>query len=403
MQIESTQDLISQYGGGEDDLSLYSDHSILGTSPRPKSQSSPKGPGKGKSHPWIEEDLIGMNKEVDDISNHEGIKLQKTELLLKETHNLINNIPISLETKQSENYSNLLQESLKKLVKKFELVAIENENLKNSGDKLSIQHLKTRIQNLNKTNDSYKHELNNLTEDYTKVLNDNNDLKNKNDLLRTKLIKYKELYEEEKRNTKPTTNDKIQKSHIDDLLKSQGQEGQSIDNEHLLNLYNALGLVLNQQTKPSLVNADHPKKKEEGSSQSPDRKQALFEQFENILKNRKYDNGNQVEKNVNIENDALKTSIVSTSHAPPPTSSISDESTKSNRDKEVIVKCYVCCPQTADHHNHQHNQEVPANATSHLGSNIGLTCQRCHTVSSQNHDRKNSHTLDLMGEYKWSL
>lgn len=116
----------------------------------------------------------------------------KSELIIKETHKLVNSLPDSLAmNKEGEKYQRLLSNSINKLIKQYER-AKRDVKSKNNEIKLlnqKIRSLESRMQLMQRENGTLKRECSQLNKRSTAQSN----LK-ENDLLRSKLVKYRNLY-----------------------------------------------------------------------------------------------------------------------------------------------------------------------------------------------------------------
>ncbi|ODV77121.1 uncharacterized protein CANTADRAFT_326745 [Suhomyces tanzawaensis NRRL Y-17324] len=133
-------------------------------------------------------------------------EFDKTELVIKETHKLINNVPASvLNNKEGEKYSQLLGSSLAKIIKSLEAVKSENRALKGERDRAGDKHAHERVQadaamgRLKTQNSRLEEENSRLREDNAQLTRKlgqqvpqiNAQVGKENQLLREKLIKYK--------------------------------------------------------------------------------------------------------------------------------------------------------------------------------------------------------------------
>ncbi|CCE82206.1 Piso0_001919 [Millerozyma farinosa CBS 7064] len=544
--IETTSDLLKKYNLNKDmrdDLTVYSDHSVFNSPSIETGRSRRKGtvkesplskyksrenalntptkklsdyqdyvsrarmssfsgsPIKGKAmnldinpkHSTSftdtldqEIDMLLNNSVLDPLDDPEPAN-DKTELIIKETHNLINTLPAAiLGDKEGENYQKVLNASINKLLKQFEKTRIDlqrkTSELAAAKNKLSSFELKVYLQDQEIT--KFKKELSTRRPDATSK-NDSDE----KELLRSKLIKYRSLYNEAKKenedlrssNTpKISEENKQGKSHSsvrnkNDAMKEDKLKGFS-DLEMLL--AQLLEYLRNNHTPEEKANHhddkmpvynkiidevqnDDPKKgettnEEEKQSVGP-KMLSLFERLvedvevnkDNIKDIKSQDPFNSedkrkpeprdqdtqsnedpktrntlndisallekvvqaMEKNTEAYNTFMTTNIAKTKTTPSKQNSSDHEHTpihyeknieakasprptlhneksppENRDDRDIVLKCYLCCPS-----NHKAVGKRP--------------CQRCSTLSSENSDdiSKDNKTINLMGEYKWSI
>lgn len=459
---DNTQDILDRYdkrgteSDNEDDLSLYSEGSIfkenvspvrlspfktspiksstnkVSTSPMKNPLFTPRNPRSSKKPINSQMTSAGMtngssplrsklNKTSSDISMDRNIHgfinktLQelgpeldndKTDLLIRETHNVINEVPSSiLNSKEGEEYQQMISTSLHKLIRKCESLSAENEKLKSNNHETIIEQLQSRINGLIKSNELHKQDLLQQNDDFLKLLNENNGLKHENGLLRAKLMKYKNLYESKLQ--LPTGFDKVKTRKTNPKVNSKQKH------QKLVLLYNEMADILNKEKKTSKywgqeeeLDLEPELSEEDENDEDFPNAARLLKQFEKILPRRvspRQDHDELYEKikglmeGVMQSNETkgkdvkdIKSKDIKPKDKQDKDKEISDTnekaSTSSNQD--IVLKCYLCCKDI-------HNQPV---------EQAKRKCERCSTASSgKAQEAELNHALELMGEYKWTL
>lgn len=397
---------------------------------------------------FLEADKYEPRFEINNRYNDRDNELEFDKEIQK-THKLISEIP-----------NNNIQLELNNTIDKFNqrITELENELQRNQNQRKHqpkdirpqeinkpkeqlkvINQLQDKIGSLELKNQILTKDLSSMKEDCIKYVNENNELKHSNELLRSKLIKYKNLYEKSKSTaSKPTskfTND-IKNTKLGNT-------------ENLIRMYNEMARLLNKDTKK------HPDKSEEDEEEEEEDnvgRSSLLEEFQKIIEQKAKENEeDQVKEKQNAkvkeikrhikdkeENKELLNKIIeilTTNSAPgwqridpqghplqeytpiekgfqaPPISTEvraqpikqagptmtqgepqEPQTSQSNiaasgSKQDVVLKCYLCC-------DHNHNGSIPTTTKK--------KCPRCSSVSSAAADPPLP-TLDLMGEYKWSL
>lgn len=469
MAEDDTQELLKKYGVdgykdspgyNDDELSLYSEDSIfkenfsqlrmsspikVKQTPR-KTLFTPRLPKSSIYSPEKERNPydtntrsplrnnmnsvsdISMNQDLQNFMNKSVLGFEdkdedKTELLIKETHKAINAIPKSvLENKDMEEYQKLITASIQKLAGKCESLSIENEALKNNDDKVIIQQLQHKINTLTKSNDMFKQEVSKQSDEFMSMLNENNDLKRENELLRTKLIKYKNLYETKEKH----------RDNVNSKNKKKEVRNDSVNANKLIQLYNEMAEILDKDKKSSnkplkqSYNQDTTEIQQQQDDFDPD----LLKKFENIIKENKVQDS-QPPQSENSQEDIINKALLKNNKLYEKLIHVLDSKQKnettiqetspahkeeSNEKQDVVLQCYLCCQNL--HNNHGTTNEVRSNPSS-AGSNGGSDrrkCERCSSVSSKNSKRYQNYNnadhiqrntsgfgIDLMGEYKWTI
>lgn len=148
-----------------------------------------------------------MDKEIQRILDMSSLKLpelqddhgkDKTELLIKETHKLINTVPDSItSSKEGEAYQKLLTTSINKLIKQVETMKrdLDKRDSEVKSSRIQLSNLEMKMGLYQRENNDLKKELNQAKRRSVTPQTDTRE----NDLLRTKLIKYRNLYTEAER------------------------------------------------------------------------------------------------------------------------------------------------------------------------------------------------------------
>ena len=405
-------------------------------------------------------DSTSVKKATNDVEEQD-----KSELLIRETHKLVNSLPISTTSnKEGEIYQSLLTSSINKLIEQYEktkslskLKTKEARNLKEQ-----VKNLESNVEILRQENMDYKREISRLRS------GTNEDSKKEKELLRTKLIKYKNLVTEsdQKNQELKLRIEELEKGkenpkneHCSDRIVEQPSEDNYIGpeakyseewNKKFLQLYNQfmdilnrsnknesrkkepISLQLNQYQETTANQKEKPNMKvwgilddlvkaviEEKSETQPDNSASeIPEDKSSEKKDLLNDILYAVEKNNSLYSNLAR--IIHQSQTPPQTdtkggepkpptrasnvlssSSSSDaensyernsvttdnapSTTKEAKAKSLILKCYLTCP-----HLNPHNKKRP--------------CAKCSTFESQvNEGSEDNKTMNLMGEYQWSI
>lgn len=431
-------------------------------------------------------DMLLNNLVLDPLDDPEQ-ESDKTELIIKETHNLINTLPAAiLGDREGENYQKVLNASINKLLKQFEKTRIDLQRklseLSATKNKLSSFELKVYLQDQEITN--LKKELNTRRPDAPGKFGSD-----EKDLLRSKLIKYRTLYNEAKKEIEEMRSsnipriqeeNKAKKNHCSVRAKNdntkQNVKNESDDLEMLITgLLDYFRSNRIQKEKVSYHDDEKPLKNidvdevqtddgKKGETRNEEEKSNIGPKmlllFERLIENADVDKDNRrdiksqdlsnsenglkpemrshhvqsnadptirntlhdisdllikvvkaMEKNTEAYNTFITTNMAKYETTPsrqnpadyentpvhdeknieaktsPRRISHNEISPPGNRDdRDIVLKCYLCCPL-----NHKAVGKRP--------------CQRCSTLSSENSDGilKDNKTINLMGEYKWSI
>ncbi|CUM66411.1 uncharacterized protein PRCAT00004075001 [Priceomyces carsonii] len=464
-------------------------------------------------------DLDALDDDDDDDDDN------KTELLIRKTHRLINSVPSSISSsRENEHYLKLLRTSIDKLVKQLEATKKENAQLRNRKFESKNKVLESANKALARENEDLHDQNSQLRRKLEqRVPEENSQLLREKDLLRDKLAKYKKLFDEANEKLKSQTSVKSE-------LHSPPEPGipDSKDNStkiKAVNLYNELAGLFNKESIPTVMTPQKSKMETatEVESKLDTTKQnnltmlKLFEDlFEKVkdeekdsspkaklanLHNARYtDSGKDIGKNQkkHSENSPFEISLdVERSEVPSsdnltaenererdssnilgkilttmdinnelyckivklletnsktksePASASSDYNKNSissafieheallkstgssrdhlgaenmntdttssdarsppasrDRDRDIILKCYMCCQdknqnQCRHQHYHHNNKEYP-------GQNLHAkrSCKRCLSLASSvdsDAPKEKNDTVNLMGEYKWTI
>lgn len=463
---------------------------------RSGSQSNSNSPLKRKSKPkrnsfsiadilnesTFDDDLIQtLDKHLKSKPEKKTLHLDQedkdgTELIIRETHNLINKIPDSITSnKESEEYIEILSNSVKRLTHQLETIKLENMKLKSDVSsslrmKLVVQSLEDSNNALVKENNLIKIENNDLKirldqvqrKAKQRIPQENSHLTKENNLLRDKLKKYKSLYEDSKKkhekadsvvdnpdvNESPREHeDKIEdpnkqiiilltqianlmekpKSVPNNLPSSPAQMDTPprASNKKLLSLFEEIAENMKKQNveksvpsepklfenpnnnvQPNLQNRpadsqsarEHINHREEsyysstpGEINNTRRQEGLknLDSFVTLDSNSNNDKLNEqflerlletVKENNDLQSKVFKLfseDMVDLLKLPK----------RENNEKEVVVKCYMCCP-------HNINED-----------NKKKVCQKCSMRDEEltNGIQSENRTVNLMGEYKWNI
>lgn len=140
----------------------------------------------------LEELVAGKHSGANDIDNH-------TEPIVRETHKLVSALPHNIyNSKEGETYQRLLTSLINKLVTQFEQLKAENAQLARQSQSLQDQvaELKLQIAQLRR---QHLDEVKRARQTQLAASETAAKYRHEIDLLRTKLIKYKGLYDEQAR------------------------------------------------------------------------------------------------------------------------------------------------------------------------------------------------------------
>lgn len=484
MAEDDTQELLRRYGStgykdsvgfNDEDISLYSEDSIFKENfaqlrmssplkkqtPR-KTLFTPRLPKTSTYSPAKERNFHESNNKsplrnnmnsVSDMSMNQDLQNfigksvldfaikedDKTELLIEETHKAINSIPKSvLGNKDIDDYQKLISNSIEKLAAKCEALSVENESLKNNDDKVIIQQLQHKINALNKTNDMYKQEVTKQSDEFMRMLNENNDLKRENELLRTKLVKYKNLYEAKER-VREKVDIRFETTKPPRQKESQKQPKKA---NKLIQLYNEMAEILEKEKKRSGAQIIQDKEEEQNDEEgevttnlefeSEKLKSDLLKQFENIVRektthtinNPQTENGYEEDINkILLNNNKLYEKLINVLEFKQKHETIESERSPAHKEEskekqDVVLKCYLCCQKLHTSHESSNESKPESQPTSSGSNDVNQRrkCERCTNISSKsskhNHNYNNiehiqrntsGFGIDLMGEYKWTI
>ncbi|CAH2355508.1 hypothetical protein CLIB1423_27S01178 [[Candida] railenensis] len=177
----------------------------------------------------LKDSNVPARNKRDSLNFDDDLGSDKTELIIRETHKLINSIPHGVfSSTQGENYQNLLTSSINKLVAQLEEVKMENRRLRNERAELSA-HGKDQVAKLNEQVIKFELE-NRQLKSQLKIKENEASAKSlasdkERNLLRSKLIKYKQLYDnkvKEERSNQLKEHSKVEENKVkmdDDSLK----------------------------------------------------------------------------------------------------------------------------------------------------------------------------------------
>ncbi|KAG2736450.1 hypothetical protein G9P44_000540 [Scheffersomyces stipitis] len=377
----------------------------------------------------------------------------KTELIIRETHKIINSLP-----NDNEKYFRILRssvdtmaDSLSKLKDDNRILQSDNDTLrtKNEYSNKEISDLMQRNQRLSRENAELQSQLDQLRRQKDQqVPQYNSQLQRENDMLRQKLIKYKNLYLE----TKEIAEKKKIETETAPVVKQASKESDNVTVEELEKLQKRLVELLNKS------NDLHERKEEKnGHSNQQHSTLPIFDELIDSIKGESKntdragsgsfmmsnaaestnDRDDLLQKVLNSleSNKRLYTAIVEAAsrsqiqgqsksrtqveyNEPVPSGANSSglaESLPSSAGEELnqpifqasakvplpgsefVVKCYACS-----------RDSVPSSSSQgcHGKKEVDSTCKRCSLVSKGSSEldwNKGSDTVNLMGEYQWSI
>lgn len=462
-----------------------------------------------------------MDKEIQRILDMSSLKLpevrdddherDRTKLLIKETHKLINTLPSSItSSKEGEACQKILTTSINKLVKQVESMKREldmkDDEVKTS--RIQVSNIEMKMGLCQRENSELKKEISQLKRRSAVLPKDSR----KNELLRTKLIKYRNLYteadaenqdlksrlggqsaREPARQQTPLGKDRSGSQATPADRRSPAvampvlplpQEGYK---QRLMELQNQLSDIINEVTdnQPELQHqaqsqrTPEPDRATDPHSQPSLRMLAIFEDLVQAMKSESAENQNIQEEAAGVESEPIETRPVETGSAEtkpvddgprhladPVLAKILDSIDKNNqmyntllgaltpdskaphphvpaplaaplaapvaapvveetregdhrdREKDIVFQCYVCCPQ-----NHRMHAKRPckrcsaasSEASGSAGNSAGNPASSSSTADAHQHvisvpshmadltDPKDNKTINLMGEYKWTI
>ncbi|CAK7901458.1 hypothetical protein CAAN1_23S01046 [[Candida] anglica] len=335
-----------KYKSSFDDLSIYSDFN--------------------KENDTIDKELkkyIGKTSVLEEEN--------KTELIIQETHYLVNNVPSNImNNKEGENYQKLLASSINKLVKQLEITKIENNELKKKQENISnlkdqVYKLENNLKDFRNTNENLRKQLN------ERIIKTNQNVSSNKEceLLRKKLIKYKNLYDE-----KVIEVNELKKVNIKSEIKNDEKESSNSNlKKIIIEILKENGLDKRNQTND--YNNDKESHKEE-----------LQKDIELPIKNDKQNDQSSIDKIFETisKNQELRAKFTKLLEEIPPNKNSIKGGKLTNNDNDIVVKCYVCYPDSRE----SKNQE---------------TCKQCSTKEGEEVVKDRNDTMNMMGEYKWTL
>lgn len=458
-----------------------------------------------------------MDKEIQRILDMSSLKLpelqddqgkDKTELLIKETHKLINTVPASItSSKEGEAYQKMLTTSINKLIKQVESMKRDLENRDNEAKshRIQLSNLEMKMGLYQRENNDLKKELNQVKKRSVIPQNESRE----NDLLRTKLIKYRNLYTEadrenqelkSKHNGEPVKESASQQMPVREQPRPTGQADaaempsginpidrksllQDVYKQRLVELQNQLSDIIDdvkdEPPQPEIRPVLQPKLQPHETSKSNEmadahsqpslRMLAIFEDLVRAMKNES-DESKHVEKPIETQttpnetspNESVEQELMENLRNPidPVLEKILASLDKNNqmynrlldvlnpdvngqpiriseastapmldeahypdpkeREKDIVFQCYVCCPQ-----NHKLHAKRPCKRCSAASSEASGSAGNSVTHSAGNSasdstsdthvrdsgpnrmvdfsDPKDNKTINLMGEYKWTI
>lgn len=356
-----------------------------------------------------------VNQKVPQMKSSNIDLIDDIDLLVKETHRAINHIPKSIVGDEFEEYQRSLTGTIQKLTQRCQDLAVENDQLKSNDNKIIINELNSKITSLSKSNQMYKEEVAKQSDEFMKMLNENNELKHKNELLRTKLEKYRNLC-------------KSSRPEVIQTYKKNERSSEIPQKEELLRVYNEMAAIMKRDRK---VKRDINYKEEPVNlmsdtedTESPD----LLKKFQDILEQHKKLNSKTerpvespvvpaaqyesnslnliIQKNNELMEKLLR--VVEQKSEIPVSADINNkaeaQTTSTPKQQDVVLKCYLCFQNL-----HEHNGS--AGVYEGKEKSIRRKCERCSRTASERTSSAESNSkfrsisprIDLMGEYKWSI
>ncbi|ODV64718.1 hypothetical protein HYPBUDRAFT_154307 [Hyphopichia burtonii NRRL Y-1933] len=354
-----------------DSISIPSPIRFRSREERPEQKSKNKEPfdqdvqrllsiGKGDVMPNFEE-LISKDEEED----------FDDEKLLEQTHKAIQSLPVSITgNREFEKYEKMLNSAVAKAVKLTEEHRRENLEVVKERDEMrrrnqalqeEILILKQKSEKQQEKLRDNQNRINNMSkvhqeremimererglmkkrlEETNRNSNENSQLVKENELLREKLIKYKGLYEEQKK-TKPTAEAEEKRQ---EPLKNDAIEKEGMVEELVRKL---MDTISNNKKEPVETEIKEEKKTEPGKMKMLEVFEQAFEQLKNEETDPRIETPKEGEQNKMIQlligiRDSLD-KLLNEKSAPPSSSSVKPVAEtsrlKSNRSKDVMVYC----------------------------------------------------------------
>lgn len=365
----------------------------------------------------LEELVAGRHSGVDDIGDY-------TEPIVRETHKLVSALPHNIyNSKEGETYQRLLTSSINKLVTQFEQLKAENAQLARQSQYLQDQvaELKLQVAQLRR---QHHDEENRAQQTQLAASETAAKYRQEIDLLRTKLIKYKRLYDEQARlNVLPLS--RSQPAPRPALPPKAPQSAASnlpsvrYDNDELRNTIKQILAELVPQPEEPKPRAD------EATSKAPTEPRkdlsagsnADVASCERLIK----DLVSTIRKN-QTTNTTQENQTVSPTHPTTHTKAAKHESApQEDRKLEVVVNCFFKDIKDANVQKQDATADPKEVADAPLekvadGPNVATEvikkdkprCKQCHSedVVECTEDLGSapaSDTVNLMGEYKWTI
>ena len=261
----------------------------------------------------IEMFLEGQSKRNDN-ENVFDLDADKTELIIRETHKLINSIPPSiLSGREGEKYSSLLTSAITKIIRAYEVLKQEKQRLTTTNEKQEDEYHNVAKEN-SKLRDQCSrnsHEINRLKNElahctrklHQQVPQQNSQTKRENDLLREKLIKYKTLSDEtlkEVEQLKEQLKNEVGKEKVVEVGKEKVVEvaKEKVVDIELQSIYEQLAKLLTKKKSPTPTNGLKQGQDQIKSSQ----KEQLNKIYEQLARLQEQDNEEPLRKNTELEN-----------------------------------------------------------------------------------------------------
>ncbi|KAK6465139.1 hypothetical protein DFJ63DRAFT_310241 [Scheffersomyces coipomensis] len=317
----------------------------------------------------------------------------KTELVIKDTHRVINDLPNNIFGNQEKDIQ--LKSSINQLIQSIESLKVENKNLKRDQAFLQQKYNNkesafARVENENKNlmNEKLKlvseiDRLNRRSDEGS--INENANLKRDNTMLTEKLKKYKNLYLKSIKGTGVET--KISNSNVSNPLPEivnlnrQEKEEAVADSDDVNRVLHQLKTILSEYKgdNPSRPSSSSSSSSHIHLSQGQDNKPEIWQNVKDVLQA-----NNQVLMTLADEIDNKKEK-----------EKVPDD----NKISPIVIKCFVC-------HQSQEEEKEKENEVPIKPYRKGI-CKRCATVNSESSssasDNDKGNTINVMGEYKWSI
>ncbi|KAK6454611.1 uncharacterized protein RJT20DRAFT_472 [Scheffersomyces xylosifermentans] len=384
----------------------------------------------------------------------------KSELIIRETHKLVNNIPsgIASET-ESARYSTILRASIDKLTSNLKRLKDENRNFQRSNDDFRARNilLDNEVSDLNSRNSRLAQENMELKQEVDQLRRQlkqqtpqhNSQLKRENDLLREKLIKYKNLY---------VATQQPAQSIKQGVVEGSKEQHQNANDEELEVLKNSLSKALGDMkekeniepinVRPRISNhnyktlplfeelIDRIKKDTAAKNQNagilnpsladssgaedscssayrndPERHDNLLHKVLDSLESNKelysailsIAEQSHLANSTPITRDKVKRPNMGANAESEPVSQPSTKDAVSSINHEIVFKCYACCKEDNENIDSEKHQNNGISAS----RGIDTSCKRCTKVSRESSvdwpPKEKNDTINLMGEYKWCI